>query len=333
MAMGETQTVEKEKFTIRPYEDSDQTAVLALWADVFGKELPESLWRWKYSENPYGHRIMLSVKPSGEILAFFGGIPYLSNWDGRKIEMLQLMDIMSHPWYRGGGFFVRTVLAFIETYTGMDASPLLYGFPGRQHFDIGEKYLQYRHIKEGAVYLEADLSDRPADSGPYPVEASPVRYADEVFDRLWEQCRPYYPLAVIRDRRFVKWRFFDHPQREYEIWGCYDAPGRELKGYAAVTMDEENRPVIADWLCVPEKQRVAGFLAGLMSAYQQRGKTRLITWLPSGCGFTEMFVSAGFCLQPEPIGFIPTARSFARELSIEWVLDHIYYTMADGDLF
>lgn len=330
--MGESKSLTEEQFTIRPYRPADQPAVLAMWAEVFGKQLPEPLWRWKYVENPFGYRILLSVKDTGEILAFFGGIPYSANWDGRTTEIIQLMDIMSHPRYRGAGFFIRTVLAFIESYTGIDKAPLLYGFPGKQHFEIGEKYLQYSRLKDGAAYLVAGTGDGIGALSGSLFCVEPVSRVDESFDRLWEACRGDYPMSVIRDGRFLQWRFLDHPLNQYEIWRCWNSSKERLAGYA-VTSVKDGDVVIVDWLSAPEQQTVAGFLSRLKASYHERGIKRIVTWLPSGHRLSGMFRGAGFNAEPEPIGFIPTARSFAEELSIAWVMDHIYYTMADGDLF
>jgi hypothetical protein len=336
MEMGEKKILERDQFTIRPYQKTDRNSVLEMWSWVFGKQLSESLWRWKYDENPYGHNIMLSVLNSGEILAFFGGFPCPANWDGKQINMLQPLDVMSHPDYRGGGFFIRTVNAFIDTYTGAKATPLLYGFPGKQHFDIGEKYLQYQRINDGAVYLVAEFDNAGNTANHFakePAGVFAVKQVDGAFDRLWEQCRPYYPLAVKRDRRFLQWRFLQHPQKNYEIWGYYSKQDWDLNGYAAITIEDDGRAVIVDWLSIPEKELTGLFLTELMRIFNWRGISKLVTWFPSGCEFVDMFTASGFSIQPEPIGFIPTARSFSEELPIQWVLDNIYYTMADGDLF
>ena len=41
-------------FEIRPYLPEDERQVLSLWKTAFHKEMPEPLWHWKYTRNPFG---------------------------------------------------------------------------------------------------------------------------------------------------------------------------------------------------------------------------------------------------------------------------------------
>jgi len=41
----------------------------------------------------------------------------------------------------------------------------------------------------------------------------------------------------------------------------------------------------------------------------------------------------GFQAIPEPIGIIPTGRSFSSGLDWTWASNNFFYTMGDGDLF
>ena len=47
---------------------------------------------------------------------------------------------------------------------------------------------------------------------------------------------------------------------------------------------------------------------------------------------TAGHVRRRFAQAPEPLGIVPTARSFDVNLEIPWVSDNLYYTMADADL-
>jgi len=56
------------------------------------------------------------------------------------------------------------------------------------------------------------------------------------------------------------------------------------------------------------------------------------TWLPGGHFLTTGLLDAGWTREPEPLGIVPTARSFDPELTIPWVSENFFYTMADSDL-
>ncbi|MDZ7833052.1 MAG: GNAT family N-acetyltransferase [Desulfobacterales bacterium] len=330
--MGKSQRIADGRFIIRPYQEVDQPGVLALWREVFGQEMPASLWHWKYTANPYGRRIMLCVQDTGEIVAYFGGIPYSANCNGRRVEIVQLMDIMSHPQYRGGGFFVQTAQAFTENCMGIEKYAFCYGLPGKQHFDIGEKYLQYRRLPEGMAYVTASTDDAEFFSTCKQASALTYSQIDGAFDRLWEKCRPYYPMAVVRNQQFVKWRFCENCLKDYEIWGYYNTPQTVMEGYAVIC-NEGDRAVIVDWLSMPKPETVKSFLSCLKQAYKTKGVKHMVTWLPAHHALADIFLGAGFTNEPEPFGFIPAACCFAPEISPDWVLNNLYYTMADGDLF
>ncbi|OQX73355.1 MAG: hypothetical protein B6D64_13975, partial [Bacteroidetes bacterium 4484_276] len=56
-------------------------------------------------------------------------------------------------------------------------------------------------------------------------------------------------------------------------------------------------------------------------------------WLPKNHFITDNLVEIGFEEKPEPLGIIPTGRSFDKTLDIDFAINNIFYTMGDGDLF
>jgi len=71
------------KFVIRPYTEEDEEGVCRLWETVFEKEMPLSLWRWKYMKNPHGSRILVCVGEDRMITIMYAGMGYLANVNGK----------------------------------------------------------------------------------------------------------------------------------------------------------------------------------------------------------------------------------------------------------
>jgi len=63
-----------------------------------------------------------------------------------------------------------------------------------------------------------------------------------------------------------------------------------------------------------------------------RGVEQLETWLPGGHFLYQYAMLCGFESFLEPMGIIPTARIFHPSITFEWLCEHMYYNMADGDL-
>jgi Acetyltransferase (GNAT) domain len=323
-------------FFIRPYEEKDERGVLSLWEAAFGKSMSPALFKWKWLDNPYGHQMMLCVGEDGTPVAMYSGIPFRANWQGETVRFTHLMDHSSHPAYRsalGGrrGLFVRTAAEFFDRYGGPHGSVFMYGFPGKRHFFLGEKLLQYVPLRGGMTFMSARPSDVAFQMRSFKGRIEAFDSVSGAFDVLSEACRSAYPFSVLRDAAFLNWRFLKHPERRYEIWGYRPFLGRTLKAYA-VLFHEPESSCIVDLFSLDADVRLADFIARLVNAMAENGAQELKTWLPPDHFLTKGLVSGGFRTGPEPIGFIPGGRTFHDKLGMDQVSDQIFYTMADGDL-
>lgn len=192
---------------IRPATSSDIAALGILFREVFGVERPESIWRWKYFDNPRGCASYV-CDAGGVLVAHCGGTAVMVDDGGIRYPAFQSVDFMSSPAYPGGvgkgGVFVRTAEAFFRRYCSPDLFALVYGFPGERHRRLGERVLGYTPIEQvGELRLEP--------SGSLEV-ARPLRRAD-----LPLFVRSFSPFSVIRDDTYLSWRYLDHPLFRYEV--------------------------------------------------------------------------------------------------------------------
>ena len=330
--MEKQTNIDAGQFTVRPYRDQDEPKVLALWKQAFDTDLPVLLWRWKYADGPFGSRILVCLDDRKDLVVVtYGGVPYRAHWAGRTVEIVQLMDIMSHPAYRKTGLFVKTGSAFCDLFTEGEDSVLVYGFPGKYHYDIGKKYLQYEELDGGVTFFSAETENLIREKRVFGGRVDEVSSVNGEFDRLWERSRVHYPLAVIRDAAFLRWRFLDHPLREYSLFTYRSPFKKKLLGYAAVGF-ENGIARLVDILMPPNRGKTGELLGGLAEILFSRGIMRLETWLPEGHFLAQTLAAIGMRSEPEPLGIIPTAIIFALGPTHRWVSDNLYYTMADADL-
>ena len=162
---------ENGRFLVRPYRPGDEEGILASWRLAFGKEMPLSLWRWKYPDNPRGFRCLLCLDEAGQVVVHYAAQVMRLNYFGKDILGLHLVDSFSHPrfrWAVGGrtGLFVRAAWIFLATYledvdlpqrvflaTEVPKAQFHYGFPGERHYRLGLKLLSYRYHGPGLCYL------------------------------------------------------------------------------------------------------------------------------------------------------------------------------------
>ncbi len=338
MEMAKNITTSGKEFRLCPFESRHLPGVLDLWQTAFGKTMDMALWNWKYANGQFSHRILLGLDTAGAVQAMYGGIAYAANWLGRTVEIVQLVDIMTHPEVRKTGLFPAMAQTFFDWMAGPDKAVVLYGFPGQYHFDIGKKYLAYKAIRGGVTCLTVSTENLAARSRPNPAyQMDLLSESGSIFDTLWHQCQTDYPLAVIRDRRFMNWRFFQHPHHSYDVWlyRQVSTSGNSdpvALGYAVVSSNQEPARLL-DILLPRTLAASADFFSRLGAIYQTRGLQRLMTWLPPHHFTTQSALAAGFDIEAEPLGIIPTARIFHPELTFDWLNEQMFYTLADADLF
>lgn len=327
----------KGRFVIRPYRESDEQGALSLWHAAFGKKMSRKLWQWKYAKNPFGRQIMLCVSEEGQPVAAYAAIPYRGRWKGKEVRFSHLMDNMSHPDFRGAiggrrGLFVRTAEEFYSRYGGPHASIFFYGFPGRRHFLLGKRVLKYTALENEPSYLSVQLSEKVAKMIPFKGSVAIRERPDDSLDVLDRTYAQLYPFAVRRNREFLQWRFFEHPEQEY-LFYTYETWWRhQSKGYAVVSV-HENTATLVDMLLPFAGKDVEDFMARLVHLLKRYGIERIEAWVPSNHFMRPDLQSAGFVKSNEPLGIIPSAKLYHPKLSFQFVNNTIFYTMADGDLF
>jgi hypothetical protein len=179
--------------------------------------------------------------------------------------------------------------------------------------------------------LTAKTKDLAGKGGGFGCRVEPIRKGEASIDETWRRQREHYPFSVIRDHTFLQWRFFEHPFHSYEVWG-YRSPLRSGFTAYAVFSVEKQRARLIDLLAPPSERTITGFLSRMAAQYARREIDIVEAWLPKEHFLERAFLSMGFTPSQEPLGIIPTGRSFDPRLDYAWASKSIYYTMADGDL-
>lgn len=321
------------KYTLRPFQPGDEESVLDLWETAFKSKMSLDLFHWKYLENPYWESMMLCVTKASRVVTFYGGIPFRFQYRKGEADVVQLMDIMSHPDHRSDRIFAKTANRFMDVYLRSGKLVLMYGFPGEFHFSIGARIFNYEKISD-VSYLKIsirDLLQLEQVSGSIAL-VQDIDSQASFIDDLWQRCKGDYPFSIVRDSRFVKWRYFDHPEKRYDMFHFYTHGDATTQGYGVFSIKGE-KAFLVDILLPDSPGFFREFMASMGHYLSDSGVDTIETWLPAGHFLSSQALSCGFNLEPEPIGFIPTIALFDHSPGKEWVRSCLYYTMGDGDLF
>ena len=324
------------KYILRSFHPGDEKGILDLWKTAFKSNMDPDLFKWKYLDNPYNKTMMLCVTDKSEIVTFYGGIPFKFQYNEDIVYVVNLMDIMSHPNHRENRIFEKTARRFIEYFCTPDNLLLMYGFPGEFHYSIGERILNYKKISN-VLYLRAfpnELINKKNPAQKNIVELEIIENYDgpaKEFDLVWENCKSYYPFSIVRDASFVKWRFFDHPQKQYNVLRFKNSDDDSFVAYAVLTVNERKATIVD--LLLPDSQILFEQIINCISEYViGLDLNQIDIWLPENHFLTGHALSSGFKNEGEPIGIIPTVALFEHSPSLEWVKSNLYYNMGDGDL-
>jgi hypothetical protein len=195
----------------------DEQALLVLFQQAFGQELPAEQWRWKYAEaDPWG----ILVRTGGRPVAFYGGMPRRIRFFGEETNGVQIGDVMVEPSHRRiltkrGPFFLAAS-SFAEQFIG-PGKPyrLSFGFPSERHSRLGERLGLYKRIGENI--LEASWTAVPHRLSPWmQVRALQPDQLGSV-DSLWQEMAADMTdyILPVRDTAFFQHRYLNHPRAAY----------------------------------------------------------------------------------------------------------------------
>ncbi|MGH7410897.1 MAG: hypothetical protein ACREJ6_07565, partial [Candidatus Methylomirabilis sp.] len=290
MAEGVAVLARHEGLTLRPYRPGDEEGIRALFKMAYGKERSPAYWRWKFCDNPAGQQIMLAVTGTGEVVGQYAGVPALAAKGSRSYLLSQAVESMVDPRFRRGlknpGLQVTLVRRFYEAYMGPDAGAMAYGFPvpvySRLLVRTGVCTVLHR-----VVQLERELTGDARDPGR---RLAALRYRIEqvsrfpaAVDGLWRRCQQELPLAIIRDARYLNWRYADCPEATYTMLLATDRWTGQIAGTAVLRLGFEGRPValLVDWL-VPARGRslTEALLQHCHALAVASGQSRSEAWIP-----------------------------------------------------
>ena len=317
------------KYDIRPFRPGDEEGILATFNAVFGENDPAFVprtraeWDWAFARNPAGQRIWVA-ECEGVIAAQCAALPYRVMLDGREASFTHGVDSMVHPEHRKGlrrpGLYVETAYPFFRQFGGYGSDLLHYGWPVEPAWRIGRTFLGYEIVRTQLVHaLEPGDGPRDVPRGVERIE----RFGPTV-EALYRRCSRSWGASVIRDERYLNWRFFERPNARYVGFAVRGSDG-SLRGYAVYRRADRPFPgggLILDWL-VPEDELEVGVLLREALRVQARldGAHALLAVFPEWTPWNLRFQEWGFRVHSSPyllIGIIQDPRYDTWWLRENW---------------
>lgn len=353
-----------EKIILRQFERDDIPALNEIMKKAYGFDRDESVWIWRFEENPFGRNYSRVAVTGERVIAHCGGIPVVFQEKGEKIPACLIGDIMADPNHREKGAFLSTFNAHEEA-RFRSGDQFSYGFanpdgtkalvdrtnaclcgPLAPRLDriINTKPFIKRKlgstIASDLVGAFANFFIRLFQSLRRPTEVEidlieEVNQFDDRFNELWERVSPGFPMTTDRNSQFLNWRYIEHPTHDYQIFGFVDKG--ELKGYIVLRLTAEEgitRGLIVDIVSVLDDPTVWNSLLIKGIDYMSRERADVITcWMFEHLPFYDALKTLSFVDRPSDLSLLVSLYENKRERSYWADSKNWYFTMGDSDIF
>ena len=250
--------------TVRESRLADKEGIFKLREAVYQEPFDAEEYHWKFEKN--------SGIPSRIYVAEIDG--YIVGLRAFIIERIKILerewhtglgvDIMVHPDFRRYGIASQVANGAFEEMESA-GSPILVGFPNEAAFKVySRRRSNWRHvcsipmlvkpldfdgilrkyIKNSLIRALAKvpvgvswaLLFRGKAESALDLTVKRVHGFDERFDTLWDEVRHQFPILLVRDKAFLRWRFSEKPGTEYVTFVAEQRG--QLVGYIVVRGDQ-----------------------------------------------------------------------------------------------
>ncbi|MCG6870717.1 MAG: GNAT family N-acetyltransferase [Gammaproteobacteria bacterium] len=270
--------VREPRWRLRFPREADYAAIAELFHRVFGHELAEEVWRWKYLA---GRGMAVVVERDGRMLAHYAGIGRRLRFLGRDDQGIQICDVMVDASERGvmsrQGAFCLATTTFAESFCGYGLKYVTaFGFPTGRHMKLGALLKIYGRLGRMREFEWPCATARPRLTTrvrPYDAQADAA-----MADRVWEIMAHALEESVVgvRDAEHLRQRYLEHPAQAYQLFVVQGRFGGDPRAII-VLRQAESRCELVDVVASPKDIPLA--LAQARGVAARMGAAALFCWI------------------------------------------------------
>lgn len=351
---------EKKRLWIeRPFQDGDEKKLPVLYEDTIGEWIGDHAWRWLFMDAPAGKGYTWFADHDGFLAGQYTIVPVDMQILGRRVRTTQSVDTMTHSKYRKQGIFLALARDVYEEAKN-DNVVLVYGFPNENSHPGFIKHLEFITLTNAKTLLRpVKIDDAITAKLKIPVISSVLGYISRLFydliypiksgntadveiksasrfpdesDKLFDTISGNFPNLVVRDTRFLNWRYVDHPKKEYEILLAYR--GGTLSGYCVTGMMERRGlqvGCIMDIFADPSDSKTISLLIGnAVKAMYKKNMTAVTCMINDSSPFVKYLKRAGFRFSVRDFPYIIRVLH-PEEVDLEKLRDMSKWHITFGD--
>lgn len=325
----------KESWVCRDYKSGDEHQILALFREVFGREMSLPFWKWRFIENPFGHGIINLLFDSSKLIGHYAVIPMDVQVQGKLLKAAFSMTTMTHPSYSGKGIF--TYLAE-ETYKLCQEKGFnfVYGFPNRSSYPSFVRKLKWQDLGKMMISekrLQSTIEMRPVRTR---FLIKQLKRFESTINLLWDKAKKDYYVIVPRTEQFLNWRFVRSPDARYTKYTVLDSYDN-IVGYVVLKIyvkENITRGHIVDILSIADEEVINLLLDSAYDYFLKNGICDVSCWIPRNSFYDDVLKKEGFVRKETDTYF--GVRSFSEDDTLNKSVGRLstwYVTMGDSDVF
>jgi hypothetical protein len=311
-------------------------------------------WRWKFEEYPFNE----PERPATDIIRIGGKLVGLLAGFRLKVWMGGIECFAEnrgawivHPDYRGQ-YLWRQVMSLPPLDT-----PIRMGWtrlpprvqkkikwlsdpvrPLLRVLNAGALVAHYTHLPGvtsigTAASAAARLATAPFRSRP-DAAIIPLDAFDDRVDSLWERARPAAHAMVIRDHRYLNWRYCQRPNADYLLYGLERAA--KLDGFLVARVTTRNGirwGYLIDFMAADSSRDLAPLVRAAIDEFRRHQVAAVSCYATDPAARAALFRLGFFpVVQRKPIRFVRFFHKGRTDLAKFAAISSWYLTMGDGDL-
>ena len=211
------------ELSVRFVRQSDVKYISELFRKVFGEEMTQAHWHWKYDRS---QSRAVVVYRGDRLVAHYGGVGTDILLEGKASTAIQITDLMVDPdarhAVRSKSPFYLSAKKFLENYVGYDNPFLLgYGFPSERAMGLSETLGFFAPAgKMWECEWPAGRKSFSFADRLIALDADNFPGYEEKINQLWLQFSKQFANHIVcrKDAGYFKWRYLDHPSKNYSLY-------------------------------------------------------------------------------------------------------------------
>lgn len=258
-----------QEYVYEQCKEADRDASINLMGEIFVTEnmrkahdFNSDFWRWQYQENPSGNAIIILAKDNNRVIGQYANVPVHLKFDDQVLKSSLTIDLMVRKEYRRQGLFKKMGEVSNNNLSESGIS-LSVAFPSRN-----ESYAGFIHKLGWLKVGNLEVLVKPVFFNLFGsaktiagTEIKEISSFPEAIDGVWKRLNPNITIGIIRDSKYLNWRYSDKPNGKYQKFLVYR--NNMLVGYFVLKflhLSKLKLGVIVDMLCVNEMDIVKAII-------------------------------------------------------------------------